>query len=212
MPANGGNPRRVAGEFVSARNPIWSPDGRGLLFFGRRSESSPVLPRMIGPNVSPLLTKEFDWWYVPAQGGEPIATGVYPALLAKGISFAPDTGGDSLPDSWGAEGVLFSATTGQATNLWRVKVSLLTGKIDGAPVRLTTGAGADYRPSVDKFGHVVFQVSRSNEAVFALSLEQHTGKSLGRIDRLATGDARSTSSARSRPTARCWWSSISAEG
>jgi eukaryotic-like serine/threonine-protein kinase len=182
VPANGGNPRRVAPEFVSARNPIWSPDGCALFFFGRRSESSPGSARTIGPNVSSLLMKQFDWWYVPTQGGDPVATGVYPALVAKGISFAPDTGGDSLPDSWGPEGVLFSATMGQATNLWRVKVSLATGKIDGVPVRLTTGAGADHRPSVDKLGHVVFQASRSNDAVFALSLEPHTGKSIWRLD------------------------------
>ena len=187
VPANGGTPQRLASQFVSARNPIWSPDGRGLLFFGRQSPSATATSPAIGPNVSPLIDKEFDWWWVPAQGAEPAATGVYPALLARGISFSPDTGGDSLPESWGPQGVLFSATTGQAMNLWRVSISSATGKIDGEPVRLTNGAGADRRPSVDRRGHVVFQVSTSYEGIFALALDSETGKSVDRIDRLATG-------------------------
>jgi eukaryotic-like serine/threonine-protein kinase len=186
-PANGGSAQRLSTEFISARRPVWSPDGGRLLFFGRRLAPATASRRTIGPNMSAVLDREFDWWSLPAQGGESVATGVYPSLRARGISFAPDTGGDALPDSWGADGVLFSGTTGQATNVWRVKVSPVIGKIDGDPVRLTTGTGADRHASVDKFGHIVFQVSRSNEAVLSLALEPETAKSSGAIERLATG-------------------------
>jgi hypothetical protein len=68
-----------------------------------------------------------------------------------------------------------------------VSISSVTGKIDGEPVRLTNGAGADRRPSVDRRGHVVFQVSTSYETMFALALDSQSGQSAGTIDRLATG-------------------------
>ena len=141
----------------------------------------------MNPNLSSQLDKEFDWWWMSADGGEPVATGVYPELIARGISFTPETDGDSLPDSWGDGGILFSATTGQATNLWRIPVSSVTGKVDGAPQQLTTGAGADSRASTDRLGRIAVQVSRSNEAVFALALDPRTGKSPGTLERLVTG-------------------------
>jgi hypothetical protein len=184
-PANGGATRRLADQFSRARAPIWSPDGRGLLFFGRRTESVDVAQRNALLNLSRDI--DFDWWWLPVAGGEPVPTGVYPALITRGVSFLPNTGGDAMPHAWGPDGVLFSATSGQALNLWRAQISTATGKLDGVPVRLTTGAGADVAPARDRSGRIVFQVRKSNEAVFALALEPGGAKSSARIERLATG-------------------------
>jgi hypothetical protein len=188
-PANGGLEQQLASDFATARSPVWSPDGRGIVFFGRRVDPHGVAasnPPNLGAGetqwAATLSDADFDWWWLPMSGGEPVATGVYPTLLREGISFLSNTGSDPLPESWDADGVLFSATFGQAMNLWRVKIATATGKIDAPPVRLTTGAGADRSPSADRFGHVVFQLSKSNAAVFALGLDGTAS-----IERLVTG-------------------------
>jgi hypothetical protein len=58
-----GSPRRVLSDFVMARDPLWAPDGRALLVFGRRDRTSP-------------LAEALDWWWVPLDGGPPSRTGV----------------------------------------------------------------------------------------------------------------------------------------
>ena len=183
--ANGGTPERLAKDFANARQPIWSPDGRGILFFGRRLASNQKLG--VPQDVYGASGNDFDWWWLPVAGGEAVATGVYPSLLAAGVSFEPDTGLDSLPESWGPEGVVFSARLGQASNLWRVKLSETTGKIDGLPVRLTTGAGTDGGSSSDRIGRIAYQVAAAHETVFALPLNPNAAKATGPIESLATG-------------------------
>ena len=183
IPANGGTPRRVANGFFNARTPIWSPDGRSLLFFGRQSAApAAAAPR----DVASQASSEFDWWWIPRAGGEPVATGVYPALIARGVSLLPESLIESLPQAWGRDGVVFSATLGQATNLWQVNISPATGKIAAPPVRLTTGGGRDESASIDRSGHIAFQLAESKESVFALALDSNNGKNLNRIDRLTT--------------------------
>jgi Tol biopolymer transport system component len=183
--ANGGAPERLVANFAVARDPVWSPDGRGILFFGRRGDSAPENAARVDLNM--LADTDFDWWWLPAAGTTAVPTGVYRALLARGVTFLADIGGDALPASWGPDGVVFSATSGQAMNLWRLNIDTSTGRIQGAPVRLTNGGGADRLPSVDRSGHVVFCLSKSNESVFALALDANSGQSRGAIERLATG-------------------------
>src|SRR5262249_10074669 len=49
VPPTGGQPTRIANGFTTASNPIWSPDGRSLLFFGRKTADS-------------APSGLFDWW------------------------------------------------------------------------------------------------------------------------------------------------------
>src|SRR5205085_2040434 len=37
VPSMGGRSTRIAESFFNARNPVWSPDGKGLLFWGRKA-------------------------------------------------------------------------------------------------------------------------------------------------------------------------------
>jgi len=181
VPANGGTQTRLAPGFVSARSPVWSPDGRSLLFFGRKNGDAEAATTLTADAAG---DDAVDWWWVPAAGGEPTPTGIYPTLTRSGVVFSAPWWLESLPDAWTADGVYFSATVAQATNLWRARISPATGRLEGAPVQLTNGSGADRLPSVDRAGRVVFQASQSTEGVFELALDANRGTSLKTIDRL----------------------------
>jgi len=146
IPVNGGTPKRLADDFVSARNPIWTPDGHRVLFFGRQASANVPAATTLEADAAP--DDVFDWWIVPAGGGTPMATAVYPRLISAGLSFYSQWFLESQPETVDAHGVVFSGTVGHATNLWRVKLSA-EGRIDGAPTQLTTGVGADTHPSID---------------------------------------------------------------
>jgi hypothetical protein len=62
-PLAGGTPTRLLSDFVVAREPVWSPDGRSVVLLGRRDRTSPI-------------ADAFDWWWVPIDGGSPVKTGV----------------------------------------------------------------------------------------------------------------------------------------
>jgi eukaryotic-like serine/threonine-protein kinase len=68
----GGQPTRLADRFTTARSPLWSADGRHVLLFGRPD----------GKDAS----AEFDWWWIPVDGGAPVATGRIVSLPRGGCS------------------------------------------------------------------------------------------------------------------------------
>jgi Tol biopolymer transport system component len=181
VPANGGQEAALATEFSSARDPVWAPDGQSLLFLGR-AKAAPI-PQTGGRN--PAVDATFDWWWVRRDGTNATQTGVIAALMQRGFVFLSDWGLDSVPERWTTAGVLFSGTLGQATNLWRIPVDVSTGKVDGAPVRLTTGAGADVSPSIDRGGRVAFEVMDAAEGVFRLGLDPNRAVSTREIKQLA---------------------------
>jgi tricorn protease-like protein len=68
----GGQPQRIGTNFTAARYPIWSPDGKYLLFIGYTSAKL---------NDSSAI----DWWLVATNGGAPLRTGAYNALIRAGL-------------------------------------------------------------------------------------------------------------------------------
>jgi serine/threonine protein kinase/dipeptidyl aminopeptidase/acylaminoacyl peptidase len=180
--STGGQPVRLSEGFATALSPVWSPDGRKILFFGSKATSE---TRNAG----------FDWWIVSLDTRDVIATGAYALLNASKLygttvnnSIAPTP--DALPSAWTRDGVLFSARFEHSINLWRLKVSEETGKaVEQSLERLTDGAGSDVLPSVDGNGRITFGVEGFTRDSLVLPLDSNAGKPLGPIQRHSADSA-----------------------
>ena len=159
IPASGGTPRRIAGDFYRPAKPIWSPDGTKILFAGYRQQGDPP-----------------DWWVVPLDGGPVVKIGVTP-VMAK-VSTASVV--DGFPADWLDGQVLFSAG-----NLWRVPLSR-DYKL-GVPERLTTSSALEIAPRAvigPKGWRMVFTSGQTSTSLWTLPLDHNTAKTSGEPTRM----------------------------
>ncbi len=157
--AAGGTPRQVQAGFYGAHDAVWSPDGKELLFWGQRDESSTP-----------------DWWLAPADGGEAKPTGALAAFARENLS----AGG---PAAWVGNEVYFSARR-DTTNLWKVSISRSSGKIRGNPRRLIFGTDQEGEPSVAANGSIVFSSVASSTNVWRLPVDLKQGRATGNLARV----------------------------
>ena len=135
VPADGGEPRPFQPEFgvpdvPGSVGPIWSPDGRHLLFKGARLKSP----------------GESDWWVAPVDGGPAVATGAAKAW--------PPVDVVQVPCAWYGSHVLMAAgTTMEGINLYRVRIGP-DFRVSGPPEPLTSGTGVTFIASVSKDGRL----------------------------------------------------------
>jgi hypothetical protein len=170
IPAAGGAPVQVGKDLASAGDVVWSPDGKAVLAYGRRS--------ITGPDTAP------DWWWIPIDGGASVATGVYARLQASGIEIDV-TDIQPYPGSW-------------MDGLWRVPVDRRSGRVTGSPVQVTNDTTIDAFPSVARDGRMVFAAQSSAELLFGMPLDASAGRPLGPLRNLredATPSQRSSISA-----------------
>jgi Tol biopolymer transport system component/predicted Ser/Thr protein kinase len=135
VPAEGGTPRPFQPDFGApdlpgSAGPIWSPDGRHILFTGR-------------PLKAPASA---DWWVAPVAGGPAVATGAAAAVHSDGVL---------IPCAWAGSHLLFAmGNTVEGVNLYRVRIGA-DFRVTGPPEPLTSGLGITHLASVSGDGHVV---------------------------------------------------------
>ncbi len=181
----GGIPQRVCPDFAGAIYPLWSPEGRHLLFLGN-------------PDNKKSPEEAVDWWVAPLTGGATVKTGVLEAT--RKVNLAGDFEFSSwalVPASWepDGKGVVFSARSGDSTNLWRIGISPATFKVSGSPRRLTYGPTREESPAavagLSGGMRVAFASTSENIAVWNLPVKPNEGEVIGGLQQLtqdAVGD------------------------
>jgi Tol biopolymer transport system component len=183
--STGGEPRQLASTFFSAFDPLWSPDGRQLLFVGAETDKTKPAER-------------YDWWVVPLDGGTPIATGAIPALRAKGVFPVWNETGDWLDDM-----VVFAASTSQyasavstgavdQSSIWSVRFAPNPWRPAGDPRQLTVASRVEVEPSLARAPDGTIRLALTsathggNSDIWALPVRANDGIVTGEMRRVTS--------------------------
>ncbi len=172
--ATGSTPVQVQSGFADARYPIWTPDGKHILFEGTRAAG-----------------EEPDWWVTPVgseiqSGDKAVRTGAFAVFRRKGISVYMGPGG------FRGDRIVFSADESSvrkvinATSIYQIPISTRSWKASDKLERLTLGTGVDAEPSPSTRGQVVFASLRFSENIWSLPLDVH-GQAGGAIQQITDG-------------------------
>jgi len=183
VPVTDGNPRRIGAHFSAARQPIWLPDGKHLLFVGYTSSRA-------------YENSAIDWWTADTDGDAVVRAGVYEALARAGLQPEVSIGRPGVrhtlmpsPGCWSATAntVVFSAGADDQKDLWEIGISKRTGKVSGALKRLTTGTLGESYPSCAPAGTLAFTSVDTKRDVWSLPFDLDRGTSKSRLERLTMG-------------------------
>ena len=175
VPAAGGQPHRVGPSLTAARTPIWSPDGKRLLFVGYTSAKL-------------YDQANLDWWLAAVDGTDGVKTGLHDALIRARLSTVP--GFLPYPSCWSGDTntVIFSrynGYSGDAANLWEIGLSSQTGKVTGIPRQLTAGAGVEEDVTCASGGALAFASRESRSQVWSLPFDLVRRKPTGAPARIS---------------------------
>ena len=154
---NGRTQRQILPDFAHVDHPRWSPDGKFLVFAG-----SKVIGQ-VGTSPS------HDWWITPVDAGGAVQTGALAHLRNQGLSALP-------PTAWLASNqILFSATSGNASNIWRVPVSRPSLRVERRAERVTMGTQRETQPSGTQERLVAYAAENSAIEIWSLNLNPGAG-------------------------------------
>ena len=134
MPLEGGPAAQLCPDFAAAAYPIWSPAGDRIMFLGRRTADD-------------SRHNNVDWWTATPDCKSVRATGI--SAASTGHYLKPPPGSHRIvPGVWipGRNVVLFTASQGDATNIWSVRVTDEGVAVEGVQ-RWTAGTLRELSPA-----------------------------------------------------------------
>ena len=185
----GGAPVPFQPEFcvsTTLSGPVWSPDGKQILFFGRR--------------VNDWATS--DWWLAPVAGGPPVRTGAL-----NDLSLPPVW---RFPCAWVGPYVYYvsGGSTMEGINIYRVRIEPGRWKISGTPERVTAGAGMNYEAAVAGDGRVFYHNLSAFMNVWGLAADSDRGTVSGEPVKLTEDQTAKFNPSVSRDGSRLVYSSF----
>lgn len=150
IPSHGGPATQLHPEFQTAALPLWTPGGRRLVFIGVHREHGG------------------DLWVTSLGSEPPVRTGVLPALKAQGLNLASLDGW--IDDNY----LLFTGSSGDSVNLWRLPIAPRTWQVKGRAERLTFGV-SEASASVGPQGRVVFSSESQRISLWGLPIDANRG-------------------------------------
>ena len=156
--------------FASARFPVWSSDGKRILFLGAREQQD--------------VGNSQDWWITSRNADPAVKTGAADVLQRQGIS-GPAGFAASPTDSIGDQ-VFFSGALDQATSLWRISVGADTGTVSGAAAKLSSGTSEETKPSVTAAGRVAFASLKQDLNIWSLPIAADGVRTTGELQQVTS--------------------------
>ncbi|MFN7938813.1 MAG: protein kinase [Bryobacteraceae bacterium] len=159
-PAGGGEPRRLASTVPVAASPIWSPDGRKLLFVG------------LSPS-SDAMNRRLTWYITPVSEDRPALTNAEEVLAGLGNQMP-------TPSQWlPSNQIIFGERRTDGANLYRVAIDDATARVSGPPEQITFGGGVEDAPSVAASGLIAMADLTWNFDLWSLPIDGRTGEVTG---------------------------------
>ena len=156
---SGGPPVRLASDFKDARLPVWSSDGRSILFSGCRTGEQPM------PACS-------DWWITSLDGTKVHDTRALVHLIQEKIYPVGAIG------AWHGNAVLFSGRKGVETSIWELTLPAKESGTIGRPEQLTSWDASDTDPSLAENGTVAYVRLAGALHVWRIDHAIHRGTSI----------------------------------
>ena len=166
--ANGGTAKEIKIGKSLGGIPVWSPDGKGLLFIGFGDVSDGKDDR--------------DWYYVAADTGAVTPSGARQRLDAAGLELGRNLGVTS-------GGMLFAEGNIESTSIYRLPFDAGFQKATGSPVPLIVGAGFSFSPTASQDGRrIAFAVGNNMTSnIWRAPLDAKTGQVAGAAVRITSG-------------------------
>lgn len=154
--------REFQPDFAAAIDPVWSPDGKHILFVGLKD---------------PQNYESMDWWIAPVSGGP--AT-MCPVLTEENFF---------TPFAWVGDRVYVSGDWEAGDRLGQVRIDSGTLRPVSPPARLTSSANDENAPSVAA-GRLVFSSVSENSDLYRLALESEPAGAAASPQRLTRDGGR----------------------
>jgi Tol biopolymer transport system component/DNA-binding winged helix-turn-helix (wHTH) protein len=181
VPVRGGPPVHIAESLTSAKRPIWLPGGT-ILFVGYSATTM-------------FDGSRLDWWIASVNGERPVKTGLYDELVRRGIKpsdpaansrFTTPVPWIAPPGCWAArQGAVVASLEGiNSGNLWAIRLSPNTGRIEEAPTRLTTGTANELEASCSPVGALAFTDLKIKQQLWMQPFDLNQAKSKGPLQQI----------------------------